>query len=614
MKKFFKSLFSQKGQTLVLYALLASLMFMVGGAAVDLGWYYYNVARLQNMADAAVIAGAKAMVDSEGDLNDYTYNYFLAEVPKEIIDDIYERQTPVADAEAKKYIVKNLSGNSAWNGNKILDDFSKNELNFQRVLHGIRYDENKPLYYEVKLTEKHQHLFDILNNYLDDTVIAANSVAELKYSPPPEEELPTQPTAPEPISNNISKLAAVSVISGNWELEDARTLNSSGNYKAWKKANAQKELDKNPGNLFINMAVNSIYPVDKVWLNYNSDTNSYKDGTFYRSAMKSVNPGEGRLRTGSSAPNEKTPDSITLGFRQDLIRVAAGALTVKDGQVVKIGNIKKLQFEQDWDIRRDIPYNRKTEVVYIHQNGSGSGELDNRHYWKNICDLRIHNIFNFDTPFDVRPEKIEADKSNPYDVLWTRIESEAFIPLYMLGVNKTSHYEYKSVRQIILNMNGDNTVKDADGNFKYRPVVMFYMGPERIDMNSSVRVSKPIILNLNADFRGILFAPYSPVILNDNGHKFYGFIVAKEYRELTENTTEGHEVIHKKVWCSTHKKYHENKLYVNDYGEIFSRRSDEVKCGDYDSFNIMSFVDYDYQVADEEPSQNNLLIYSEEST
>ncbi|MBR5914689.1 MAG: Tad domain-containing protein [Selenomonadaceae bacterium] len=588
--KFLKFLSAQKGQTLVLYALLVPLLFMVGGASVDLGWYYYNNARLQNMADAAVIAGGKALVSENGELTNYTYNKFLSEVPREERDDKYNLQTPIGDAEAKNYIVKNLSENSNWNGNQINDNFSNSELNFQRNIYGIKDNQDIPLYYEVELTEKHQHLFDILNDpeySLGNTVITVNSVAELKYSPPPEDPTPPpQETAPEPISNNIPRLAAVSVVSGNWELEDGRI---SGK---WKKANAEKELAKNTDNLFIQMSVNSIYPVDKVWLNYNSTTNSYTTGNFYRSATVYVNPGNGRLRTGNdSTKGEKYPDSITLGFRQDLIRVLPGYLEIQDGKVVRVKDGGDTIFDQDWDIRRNTPYNRKTEVRYINPNK----------FWDKSCDLRIHNIFNFDTPFEVRPEVIEADKSNPYDALWVRVESEAFIPLKMLGVNKANHVQYKSVRQIILNMNGDNTVKDENGNYKYRPVVMFYMGPEKIDMSSSVRNSKPIILNLNADFRGILFAPYSPVILNANGHKFYGFIVAKEYRKFTVNKNEGHKVKHNKS----------NEMYIDDYGEVFSERTDIEKCGDYDSFNIMSFEDYGYQVADEEASQNNLLIYSE---
>ena len=97
-------------------------------------------------------------------------------------------------------------------------------------------------------------------------------------------------------------------------------------------------------------------------------------------------------------------------------------------------------------------------------------------------------------------------------------------------------------------MNTANTSSNA------RPLIIFYEGSDRgltevvddTDKNSSQsgspkqaypnlswRDSKPVILNLNADFRGILFAPNSPVVINGNGKNFYGFVVAKEFVRVT---------------------------------------------------------------------------------
>ena len=43
-------------------------------------------------------------------------------------------------------------------------------------------------------------------------------------------------------------------------------------------------------------------------------------------------------------------------------------------------------------------------------------------------------------------------------------------------------------------------------------------------------------LNLEKDFRGILFAPNSPVCIKGNGHKLQGFVVAKEFIDEEGNT------------------------------------------------------------------------------
>ena len=52
-----RKIFKRRGQALVLYALLIPLLFLFVGMGIDLGWYFINVSRLQNAADAAALAG-----------------------------------------------------------------------------------------------------------------------------------------------------------------------------------------------------------------------------------------------------------------------------------------------------------------------------------------------------------------------------------------------------------------------------------------------------------------------------------------------------------------------------------------------------------------------------
>ena len=178
IKNFLKSLLGQKGQSLVLYAFLVPVMVTLSGTVLDLGWYYLSQSRLQNMADAAVIAGAEVLVNplKGGDLTDYTYNYFLPSIPNE--NDLKEskRKTDSGDAEAKNYIAKNLSSSTSWENNEVKDNFNNSELTFTKKLYEKTDDDYKPLYYEVELTEKHHHLFNILNSF--DTVISAKAVAK----------------------------------------------------------------------------------------------------------------------------------------------------------------------------------------------------------------------------------------------------------------------------------------------------------------------------------------------------------------------------------------------------------------------------------------------------
>ena len=94
-----------------------------------------------------------------------------------------------------------------------------------------------------------------------------------------------------------------------------------------------------------------------------------------------------------------------------------------------------------------------------------------------------------------------------------------------------------SVNQIILNFNQSNY---STNDQRYRPVVIFYDGPETYSIysdydteNKFVRKSKPVIVNLNAPYRGIFYMPNSPVVvIGDHKDDFKGFIVAKEYLQL----------------------------------------------------------------------------------
>ena len=57
-----KKFHRQRGQVMLLFALFVPLLFLFAGLGIDLGWYYLNVSRLQNAADAAALAGAKKLL------------------------------------------------------------------------------------------------------------------------------------------------------------------------------------------------------------------------------------------------------------------------------------------------------------------------------------------------------------------------------------------------------------------------------------------------------------------------------------------------------------------------------------------------------------------------
>ena len=147
---------------------------------------------------------------------------------------------------------------------------------------------------------------------------------------------------------------------------------------------------------------------------------------------------------------------------------------------------------------------------------------------------RVLFTADFGTPYNTRNSYLESGKTDP---LWIRIESDPIQDLTYIG--KASHEVYNSVRQITLNINTPNTETYPAGHkyagqYKYRPLVIFYDGPENINYavdedGNQIRKSQPVVVNLNADFNGIIFAPNSPAIINGNNHTWNGFIIAKEF-------------------------------------------------------------------------------------
>ena len=172
------------------------------------------------------------------------------------------------------------------------------------------------------------------------------------------------------------------------------------------------------------------------------------------------------------------------------------------------------------------------------------------------------------------------------DPLYVRIEGEELNEADGDRQNTT-------VRQMFINVNTSNTSSSA------RPLIIFYEGPDRgltegvddTDKNSSQsgspkqaypnlswRDSKPVILNLNADFRGILFAPNSPVVINGNGKNFYGFVVAKEFVRVT--TESDYTVTSGRYFDSSGKEWFKssqtsngitNIIFVDQWGNVDTR-------------------------------------------
>ena len=154
-KKVVQALREERGAIFVLTALMLPVIFGFMGIAYDVGNVYVHKSRLQNVADAAALAGARAYLDSQN----------KTEGPKDSVDTststdkstTYEvgggsknRGVPHADADtaADEYIYKNMRNL----GNKVgADRYSHYALNSAgdnpKTFYRIGLYEDVPLYF-----------------------------------------------------------------------------------------------------------------------------------------------------------------------------------------------------------------------------------------------------------------------------------------------------------------------------------------------------------------------------------------------------------------------------------------------------------------------------------
>jgi len=575
-----------RGQAIVFYALLMPLLFLLLGVALDLGWYYFNVSRLQNAADAAALAGAQELAAHNSNFKGY--NIVLVDkkfsVYPEPDEDI---STAEGDEVAADYVRRNLSSDdkataltneAGTYAYTVTDNWSPNSSKVTMTPHLGQNDD--AFYYVVHLTEDIRH-FLMPGRYepMPAPVVAVamltkNPKDDEPYTPPdpPDNPIPRDPgvgaegklPTGENLLNQIYNLEDVSAIR-NWEWQDYYrndTLKYGDNLPA-SVAEELKGTTVKPKELYKEMTGKDIYGGD--WNEFQDKRKgkrvSYTPGDHYRTEIALVQSESSDATTS----NKTNYDSLNLDFHPD----------------INSKNLSTGQFTEDWDIGYPVPEgkNGKTLTLANIQNDRSSTADYNGNF-----DLRIHSTFNFGTPYPVRTKgKLFNKTNNPEDALYVRIESEPIVPLPFVKNQKIEHTVYSTVRQIFLNINQSNMGAND------RPLVLYYDGPEQInpkdlDENGKhKRDSQPVVLTLNADARVILFAPNSPVVIRGNGHKMQGFVIAKEFVQLT--TKEDYKNENGK-YLKDGKEYfyiEEEDTFVDDKGNVQTKplSKSDVRDPDY---------------------------------
>ena len=168
-------------------------------------------------------------------------------------------------------------------------------------------------------------------------------------------------------------------------------------------------------------------------------------------------------------------------------------------------------------------YSRSNATANAYQ-GDGdviSGDISKKKLRRRIINIdTVYPVRDYDFYYDYNILKKVRDNNSAYndlndDDLASALAKDSFDPMYIFIES-----EKDSPQQLIININRSNINEYSD-----RPLIFIYEEPENYN-------HYPVILNLNADFRGILYAPNNPVVINGNEHDFEGFVIAESYAEF----------------------------------------------------------------------------------
>lgn len=180
------SLYKERGSILVLTALLLPIMFGCLGIAYDVGNIYIHKARLQNVTDAAALAGGRAYLQSQLKTGEFehkdTYDSYTNGNDTDVeyvvgvnggISTTREGNHPDADKAADKYIRNNIINL----GEKVYSDkYSHYALPGLKKV-GEDYVNDKKIFYRIGLYEKVPlHFLPVITNKKIEKVRAGSVV------------------------------------------------------------------------------------------------------------------------------------------------------------------------------------------------------------------------------------------------------------------------------------------------------------------------------------------------------------------------------------------------------------------------------------------------------
>ncbi|MBR0102510.1 MAG: Tad domain-containing protein [Selenomonadaceae bacterium] len=556
-----KPLNDSRGQVSLLYALLVPILLFMGGVGLDLGWYYMNVSRLQNAADAAVLVGANKLIAEHDTFKDKNYKARLvdkypADSPAYDTTDNLTKSTSgklidtsIGDKAALDYAKKNLAGSDMGyalpslfsvahaeddtiNSYAFKDGYTRGDPTVM-MTPSLWQDGDGNYYYVLHLTERIHHFFVGFLGDMESPVVAVALISQNNSSSgDSSSDTPTEITlnfdtnggkfdddsttdsktlnhpdqmedddTTDPIESEKGTPTYTGKVFKGWSTSP--TPNEDGtvdNFIADGKQLTKTELQA----LFGDSTEITLYAV---WVD---DTSSSDSSSGSDSSSSSDTPTTAKPKPHNNRTLWEQMHYLIAKYVYDPdwnVSVNKFGAALNDLNFIPTGNAAVL---------------KNNKIVYIDM-GADTKANNSGAYVKDVDRLfldfrpdgfivRVHALIKVNAAYDVRSAHVGKDD----DPLYIRIEAEP-------KVGSTGN----EPQQIIININADNT---ADSK---RPLFFYYDGP--LDYNGTYpdRVAQPVILNLTTDFKGVLWMPEVPVVIHGNGKTFEGFIVAKEFRYIS---------------------------------------------------------------------------------
>ena len=482
-----KKIQAEKASVLVFTAILLPLILFFAGMAIDIGGGYLYKSSLQNAADAAALAGVQAASGRKGRLvtSDKVSSIINVATP----DGALER----ADAIANKVLAADI-GEWQAAGNHVNTELRASMLEKEDPRAA---NKTGAYYYKVEMTDRLPMRFARL--FLPESFMPWGWTVSVQ-------------------SWAMTASDESTAMSGRTLLEQMQEVENSENISTFQELK-QKFIDKG--------VVSSAHNEAKALSFTNPGVMYNRDGT--------------RSETFDIKVNGKTSNqkSLLINFKPDVNTTANAPMLGGNWDISDIAGMdyetaknffdsNQMEFT-NWQSYRTNGTIESGESKY--KTWSGMFDMLKKVYGETVAmDLmtsRIASIINVEEAYPVRdveslgPLDVSFDvhyNRNKLDPLFIRIESEEY------NAQSGNRYFTNSVRDISINIKpgADNMAEK-----EYRPILFFYDGP--VDENGERgigRQSRTVVLTLEADFRGVIFAPNSPVQVNGNNHFFQGLIIA----------------------------------------------------------------------------------------